>query len=29
MSGTAIQKIAYILLIILLVGVTSGFLGGM
>ena len=29
MSGTAIQKIAYILLILLLFGVTTGLLGGM
>lgn len=29
MSGTAIQKIAYILLLVLLFGVTTGLLGGM
>ena len=29
MSGTALQKVAYILLIILLFGVTTGWLGGL
>ena len=29
MSGTALQKVAYVLLILLLFGVTSGMLGGL
>ncbi len=29
MSGTGLQKTAYVLLIILLFGVTSGWLGGL
>jgi len=29
MSGNALQKVCYVLLIVLLIGVTTGFLGGM
>jgi hypothetical protein len=29
MSGTALQKVSYILLIVLLFGVTTGWLGGL
>lgn len=29
MSGSGLQKIAYVALLILLIGVTSGFLGGL
>lgn len=29
MSGTGLQKVAYVLLIVLLFGVTSGWLGGL
>ncbi|EAU45252.1 hypothetical protein R2601_16982 [Salipiger bermudensis HTCC2601] len=29
MSGTALQKVAYVLLIVLLFGITSGWLGGL
>ncbi len=29
MSGTALQKVAYVLLILLLFGVTTGLLGGL
>lgn len=29
MSGTALQKIAYVLLVLLMLGVTSGWLGGL
>ena len=29
MSGTALQKVAYVLLIVLLFGCTSGWLGGL
>ncbi|SNR76390.1 hypothetical protein SAMN06265370_12163 [Puniceibacterium sediminis] len=29
MSGTGLQKVAYVLLIVLLFGVSSGFLGGL
>ncbi len=29
MSGTGLQKVTYVLLIVLLFGVSSGFLGGL